>query len=149
MYNLRLLIINGVDIPNVLDYLSNNLRYLDWKDYSSKCLPSSFQPEKLVVLALRWSKIEYLWEGIKVISSFNCFSIIYYFSLQEVLQCTPIVFALSISWGPWSRRTHNILPHIFELHPFINNLLFEKYLPIKLKFYIYWKLIIPFFSLLL
>ena len=81
MYNLRLLIINGVDIPNVLDYLSNNLRYLIWDDYSSKCLPSSFQPEKLVNLTLQWSKMEYLWEGIKVISSFNCFSIIYYFSL--------------------------------------------------------------------
>ena len=149
MYNLRLLAINVVCIPNGLDYLSNNLRYLVWDDYSSKCLPSSFQPKKLVGLTLRWSKIEYLWKGIKVFSSFNCFSIIYYFSLQEVLQCTPIVFALSISWGPWSRRTHNILPHIFELHPFINNLLFEKYLPIKLKFYTYWKLIIPFFSLLL
>ena len=133
MYNLRLLIINGVHFPNGLNYLSNNLRYLQWHCYSSKCLPSSFQPEKLVELILRGSKIEYLWEGIKVISSFICFSIIYYFSLQEVLQCTPIVFALSISWGPWSRHTHNILPHIFELHPFVNNLLFEKYLPIKLN----------------
>ena len=81
MYNLRLLKIDGVHIPNGLDYLSNNLRYLDWKGYSSKCLPSSFQPEKLVVLDLQESKIEYLWEGIKVICSFNCFSIIYYFSL--------------------------------------------------------------------
>ena len=133
MYNLRLLIINGVYIPNGLDYLSNNLRCLNWYGYSSKCLPSSFQPEKLVELALWRSEIEYLWEGIKVISSLNSFSIIYYFPLQEVLQCIPIVFALSISWGPWSRHTHNILPHIFELHPFINNLLFEKYLPIKLN----------------
>ena len=149
MYNLRLLIINGVNIPNGLNYVSNNLRHLNWERYYSKCLPSSFKPKKLVELTLRCSGIEYLWEGIKVISSFNRFPIIYYFSLYEVLQCAPIVFALSISWGPRSRRTHNILPHIFELHPFINNLLFEKYLPIKLKFYIYWKLIIPFFSLLL
>ena len=81
MYNLRLLIIDGVRIANGLDYLSNNLRYLNWHGYSSKCLPSSFQPEKLAELTLQWSEIEYLWEGIKVISSFNCFSIIYYLSL--------------------------------------------------------------------
>ena len=43
MYNLRLLTIDGVRIANGLDYLSNNLRYLDWKGYSSKCFPSSFQ----------------------------------------------------------------------------------------------------------
>ncbi|KAK4562074.1 hypothetical protein RGQ29_004798 [Quercus rubra] len=65
MYNLRLLIINGVHIPKGLNYLSNNLRHLDWDCYSSKCLPSSFQPEKLVGLTLQWSEIEYLWEGIK------------------------------------------------------------------------------------
>ncbi|XP_075673046.1 disease resistance protein RPV1-like, partial [Castanea sativa] len=72
MYNLRLLTIDGVHIPNGLDYLSNNLRYLDWDGYSSKCLPSSFQPVKLVKLTLWESEIEYLWEGIKYLDKLKC-----------------------------------------------------------------------------
>uniref|UniRef100_A0A2N9J3W9 TIR domain-containing protein n=1 Tax=Fagus sylvatica TaxID=28930 RepID=A0A2N9J3W9_FAGSY len=58
MCNLRYLIINDVHIPNGLNYLSNELRYLEWRGYSSKCLPSSFQPKELVELKLRFSKID-------------------------------------------------------------------------------------------
>ena len=67
MCNLRLLIIDGVQIPNGLNHLSNDLRVLEWDHYSSICLPSSFQPKELFELRLQWSKIKYLWEGVKVI----------------------------------------------------------------------------------
>nr|XP_023903114.1 TMV resistance protein N-like [Quercus suber] len=77
MYNLRLLIINGVHIPTGLDYLSNNLRYLHCHGYSSKCLPSSFQPEKLVALTLWRSEIEYLWEGIKYLDKLKVIDLRY------------------------------------------------------------------------
>ncbi|XP_030934304.1 TMV resistance protein N-like isoform X2 [Quercus lobata] len=65
MCNLRLLIIDNVHIPNGLNHLSNNLRFLEWHGYSSKCLPSSFQSEELVELKMWFSKIEYLWKGVK------------------------------------------------------------------------------------
>ncbi|GMP65063.1 hypothetical protein CsSME_00026026 [Camellia sinensis var. sinensis] len=46
-----------------LKYLSNKLRYLDWCRYPMKCMPSTFQPERLVELHLTYSSIEQLWEG--------------------------------------------------------------------------------------
>ncbi|KAK9987627.1 hypothetical protein SO802_027866 [Lithocarpus litseifolius] len=85
MYNLRLLKIDGVHIPSGLDYLSNNLRHLDWENYSSKCLPSSFQPKKLVELTLRRSDIEYLWEGIKYLDKLKYIDLSFSFKLT----CTP------------------------------------------------------------
>ena len=66
MPNLKLLIIHGAPILHGLKHLSNDLRYLDWSEYPLKSLPSSFQPDELVKLYLCHSKIELLWEGIKV-----------------------------------------------------------------------------------
>ncbi|KAL3368110.1 hypothetical protein AABB24_009138 [Solanum stoloniferum] len=45
-----------------IEYLSNNLRWLVWNDYSWKSLPENFKPEKLVHLELRWSRLHYLWK---------------------------------------------------------------------------------------
>ena len=66
MSKLRLLIIDGQHIPNALNHVPNDLRYLPWSFCSLKCLPSSFQPKKLVQLDLRCSKFEYLWEEVMV-----------------------------------------------------------------------------------
>ncbi|KAK0581601.1 hypothetical protein LWI29_015790 [Acer saccharum] len=67
MSNLRLLIINDVDvhISEDLEYLSNELRFLKWHGYPLKSLPSSFQPQRLVQLNLCYSHIEYIWKDIK------------------------------------------------------------------------------------
>ncbi|XP_016746103.2 disease resistance protein RUN1-like [Gossypium hirsutum] len=46
-----------------LKYLSNELRLLDWTGYPLRSLPSSFQPDNLVVLLLPYSRIEQLWKG--------------------------------------------------------------------------------------
>ena len=79
MCNLRLLIVDNLSISNDLHHLPNSLRFLDWFGYSSKCLPSSFQPEKLVELNLQFSEIKYLWEGVKVF--FFSLNIYIFFSL--------------------------------------------------------------------
>ncbi|XP_060674067.1 disease resistance protein RPV1-like isoform X2 [Ziziphus jujuba] len=51
-----------LSIPNGLDsYLSNKLRYFRWDLYPLKSLPSKFNPENLVELALRGSHLENLW----------------------------------------------------------------------------------------
>uniref|UniRef100_A0A7N2LLB7 Uncharacterized protein n=1 Tax=Quercus lobata TaxID=97700 RepID=A0A7N2LLB7_QUELO len=65
MPNLKLLIIHGVPFLHGPKHLSNDLRYLDWSEYPSKSLPSSFQPDELVKLLMCKRKIELLWEGIK------------------------------------------------------------------------------------
>ncbi|KAK0580367.1 hypothetical protein LWI29_001099 [Acer saccharum] len=67
MSNLRLLLINDVDVhlSEDLEYLSNELRVLEWHGYPLKSLPSSFQLQKLVQLSLSYSRIEYIWKDIK------------------------------------------------------------------------------------
>ena len=64
MYNLKFLEVNSIN--HVPTHLPDDLRILDWTDYPSKSLPSSFQLDELVQLCLHWSKIEQLWIGIKV-----------------------------------------------------------------------------------
>ena len=81
MCNLRLLIVDNLSISNDLNHLPNSLRFLDWFGYSSKCLPSSFQPQELVELNLQFSEIKYLWEGVKVIFFFSQHIYTFFFSL--------------------------------------------------------------------
>lgn len=65
MSNLRLLEINNIYPSGKLEYLSNNLRYLKWHGCPFNSLPVSFLPEKLFKLNLCYSRIKYLWKGIK------------------------------------------------------------------------------------
>lgn len=66
MTNLRLLIINSVQLPEGLEYLSNELRMLEWHGYPSKSLPSNSQLDKLIELNMHNSDMEQMWEGVKV-----------------------------------------------------------------------------------
>ena len=52
--------------PTGLEYLPNELRYLQWNGFPSKSLPPSFRAEHLVELDLRKSKLVKLWTGVKV-----------------------------------------------------------------------------------
>ncbi|KAH0909569.1 hypothetical protein HID58_032890, partial [Brassica napus] len=45
------------------------LRLLDWEAYPSKCLPPTFNPQYLVELSMKNSKLEKLWEGIKPLAN--------------------------------------------------------------------------------
>ncbi|XP_029130729.1 TMV resistance protein N isoform X2 [Cajanus cajan] len=65
MNHLKLVILENINFSGSLDYLSNELRYVYWKKYPSRCLPSSFYPDKLVELFLPYSNIKQLWEGTK------------------------------------------------------------------------------------
>ncbi|KAK9200150.1 hypothetical protein WN944_015346 [Citrus x changshan-huyou] len=48
-----------------LEYLSNELRLLDWHRYPLKSLPSNLQLDKTVDFKMCYSRIEELWKGIK------------------------------------------------------------------------------------
>ena len=52
-----------VQLPEGLDYLSNELRVIEWHGYHLKCLPINFQPNKLVELRMHCSGIKQLWKG--------------------------------------------------------------------------------------
>ncbi|XVF78500.1 hypothetical protein PTKIN_Ptkin14bG0139100 [Pterospermum kingtungense] len=63
MKKLRLLKVSHQPYVDDLNYISNDLRLLDWCGYPLTYLPSSFQPDNLVALLLRCSRIKQLWEG--------------------------------------------------------------------------------------
>ncbi|KAM5584015.1 hypothetical protein ABKV19_003737 [Rosa sericea] len=65
MKKLRFLKISNVLLPLGLDYLSTELRALEWPGYPSKLLPRAFPSEKLVHLNLCGSHIKHLWKGFK------------------------------------------------------------------------------------
>ncbi|XP_029125756.1 disease resistance protein RPP5 [Cajanus cajan] len=55
---------DGLDIlPQGLQYLPTELKYLRWINYPLKSLPGSFSPENLVILDLSYSHLEKLWHG--------------------------------------------------------------------------------------
>ena len=66
MTKLRFLKICNVQLPKGLSYLSNELHFIEWYRYPLKSMPTSFQPNKLVELRMRWSRIKHLWKGIMV-----------------------------------------------------------------------------------
>ncbi|KAH9725730.1 ADP-ribosyl cyclase/cyclic ADP-ribose hydrolase [Citrus sinensis] len=68
MTNLRMLTIGNVQLPEGLEFLPNELRYLEWHGYPSKSLPSNFQPEKIFELNMCYSRMERIWSGIKPLS---------------------------------------------------------------------------------
>ncbi|XP_030934372.1 TMV resistance protein N-like isoform X2 [Quercus lobata] len=57
------LIRGKVQLPQGLNYLSNELRLLEWHGYHLKCLPTNFQLNKLVELRMHSSSIKQLWNG--------------------------------------------------------------------------------------
>ena len=83
MSNLKFLRVHNVFPQCVPKHLPKSLRCLDWSHYSANSLPCfqpdeldwshysanslpCFQPDELVQLHLQHSKIEFLWEGMKV-----------------------------------------------------------------------------------
>ncbi|WZZ86219.1 hypothetical protein YC2023_114798 [Brassica napus] len=51
------------------------LRLLDWEAYPSKCLPPTFNPQYLVELSMKNSKLAKLWEGIKKLWVSGCINL--------------------------------------------------------------------------
>ena len=65
MSNLNFLRVHNVFPQCVPKHLPKSLRCLEWSHYSASSFPC-FQPDELVQLHLQHSKIEFLWEGMKV-----------------------------------------------------------------------------------
>ncbi|GMN55700.1 hypothetical protein TIFTF001_024817 [Ficus carica] len=58
-----------LNLPQGLQYLPDELRYLCWENYPLRSLPQNFIPEKLVELLLEDSKLEKLWDGVQNLGS--------------------------------------------------------------------------------
>ncbi|XP_052110454.1 disease resistance protein RPV1 isoform X2 [Arachis duranensis] len=55
----------GLCLPQGLDSLSNEVRYLSWMHYPLDSLPTNFSAENLVILDLSFNRMEKLWCGVK------------------------------------------------------------------------------------
>ncbi|XP_062075966.1 TMV resistance protein N-like [Humulus lupulus] len=92
-YNLRLLKIyssNGINnnklcFPEGLHSLPDALRLLYWEEYPFKTLPLSFDPEKLVKLAMPNSHVEQLWDGVQPLPNLKVIDLSY----SKNLTCIP------------------------------------------------------------
>ncbi|XP_031258536.1 disease resistance protein TAO1-like [Pistacia vera] len=85
MINLRLLKIRNVQLPEGLNYLSNNLRLLDWEGYPLKSLPPHLRLDKIIELKMDQSRIEQLPQGITAFNNLQSIS----FKMCEYLIKTP------------------------------------------------------------
>jgi len=69
MHRLKFLIIENFNLMYDPKHIPNGLRFLDWSGYTSKSLPTSFQPKELIELHMCFSNIERLWTRTKVINT--------------------------------------------------------------------------------
>ncbi|PRQ36235.1 putative winged helix-turn-helix DNA-binding domain, leucine-rich repeat domain, L [Rosa chinensis] len=82
--NLRYISMMRTSFYGDIDYLSNQLRWLDWQECPLQCFPSDFQANKLVELNISGHKIRPLWEGRKNFSRLTCMDLSYCTSLKKL-----------------------------------------------------------------
>ena len=76
MKKLRLLKIGNMKLPQGLNYLSNELRVIEWHGYPLKSMPTNFQPNQLFELRMSCSCIKQLWKGMVV--RFSTYANVYF-----------------------------------------------------------------------
>ncbi|PRQ33685.1 putative winged helix-turn-helix DNA-binding domain, leucine-rich repeat domain, L [Rosa chinensis] len=114
MKKLRFLKISNVVLPLGLDYLSTELRALEWHGYPSKLLPRAFPSEKLVHLNLCGSHIKHLWKGFKCLDKLKSIDLKDSASLIETPDFTGV--------PNLERLTLEGCTKLSKVHPSISNL---------------------------
>ncbi|XP_052185033.1 disease resistance protein RUN1-like [Diospyros lotus] len=90
MSKLRLLRLRNVQLPNGLNYLSNELSLLDWHGYPSKCMPSNFQPNKLIQLKMSYSRLRQPWKGTMCLDKLKYIDLSYSLSITKISDFTQV-----------------------------------------------------------
>ncbi|XP_061996245.1 disease resistance protein RUN1-like isoform X1 [Rosa rugosa] len=95
------------------EFISHELRCLIWHRYPVKSLPSNFYPKNLVDLDMRFSRLELLWEGTKLLKYLTFINLSHSQYLKEIpdLSTAPNLEKLILD-GCTS---------LFEVHPSIWN----------------------------
>ncbi|XP_061361192.1 putative disease resistance protein At4g11170 [Gastrolobium bilobum] len=91
MSKLHFLQIDGIVTSDYLNYLPEGLqslptelRYLNWMNYPLKSLPEKFSAEKLVLLYLSHSSVEKLWDEDQNLTNLKCVQLISCGDLKEL-----------------------------------------------------------------
>nr|XP_043633407.1 disease resistance protein Roq1-like [Erigeron canadensis] len=94
-------------------FLSNELRYINWKHYPTSPFPESFQPVKMVVIKLEYSLQKELWMGYKHLPHLKVLQL----SRMENLLRTPDFRGLPCLQKFVLERC----PRLEEIHPSLGN----------------------------
>ncbi|RZB97727.1 disease resistance-like protein DSC1 [Glycine soja] len=91
--------INSVYLPKGLEFLPKKLRYLGWNGCPLESLPSTFCPEKLVELSMRYSNVQKLWHGVQNLPNLEKIDLFGCINLMECpnLSLAPKLKQVSIS----------------------------------------------------
>ncbi|RXH68409.1 hypothetical protein DVH24_030742 [Malus domestica] len=65
MHNLKILMLNNVNVRGSYEEFSKNLVCLSWRGFHLKSIPENFYLENLVVLDMRNSSLQLVWNGIR------------------------------------------------------------------------------------
>ncbi|KAM1166513.1 hypothetical protein PS1_026106 [Malus domestica] len=65
MHNLEILILNNVNVEGSYEEFSKSLICLSWRGFHLKSIPENFYLENLVVLDMRNSSLQHVWNGIR------------------------------------------------------------------------------------
>uniref|UniRef100_A0A0R0HF10 Uncharacterized protein n=1 Tax=Glycine max TaxID=3847 RepID=A0A0R0HF10_SOYBN len=84
LIHLKLLMFKNVNFSGILNYLSNEMTYLYWKNYPFMSLPSSFHPDQLVELILPYSNIKELWKDTRYLPNLEILDLKYSQNLIEM-----------------------------------------------------------------
>ncbi|KAL6179601.1 hypothetical protein ACLB2K_051114 [Fragaria x ananassa] len=110
MKNLQLFININARFSGEVNYLSNQLRFLDWPGFPAQSLPSDFNPQKLVNLNMPNSRISRLGQGLKNMQNLKSLS----FESCKFLTEVP---DLSGRFPYLERLNLNSCASLVELHP--------------------------------
>ena len=77
---LKVVDMGNMKLPQGLNFLSNELRIIEWNGYPLSYVPTNFRPNRLVELKMHCSSIKQLWNGILVRFTY---SILYFIPSQQ------------------------------------------------------------------
>ncbi|XP_076890286.1 disease resistance protein RML1B-like [Bidens hawaiensis] len=111
---LKFLRISNIHLPQGFNYLSNDLRILDWYGCSLKSLPSMFEPKHLYQLEMCYSQLERLWEKRLVLPKLRSIDLSFSRDLNKIpdLTSTPNLVKLNLRGCKKLKELHqSVLSH--------------------------------------
>ncbi|KAI5422994.1 hypothetical protein KIW84_046128 [Lathyrus oleraceus] len=114
MKKLRLLELDHVDLNGDYGSLSNDLRWVHWQGFTFNYIPDDFNQENLIVIDLKYSNIEHVWNETKLLEKLKILNL----SHSKYLKDTPDFSKLP----NLESLIMKDCPSLFDVHPSIGDL---------------------------